>query len=630
MKKRVAIFFLLLILSISLSSALKTLTVDETELVSLKPKATDEDEDKLFYFFSEPLDEQGKWQTTYGDAGEYTITVTASDGELDTSKDVLLIIKKRNIAPTIDSLTPEETQPSVDEGGSIDFNVEASDLNKDELTYQWELNDKIVSEEETYTYNPDYSDAGQYKVNLLISDGEEEQENEWLLTVNEVDRAELFDSINGITVYEQEIVELSLPDFEKYKLEYTISEPIGDDNHWQTGYDDAGTYTSIITIKDGEFSASKAVEIVVIDQDRPLTFKPIANAWLKENQKVTIELEANDPDNEEIEFSADKTFPGSSLKGNKFEWITNYDTVKKENALDKTLDKFHLLYKPFEITFTAKSEQQEITQSVLIIVKDVNRQPVLSDIQEIIVNEGEEVIIEPEAYDEDGDEITYSYSGWIDLERYTTNYDDAGTYKVKVTASDGFLSDEKYVTIIVNDVNRPPTLNEIEAIEINENEKLELPLYTHDPEGDSIEISSDSLPANSTIEDNIFIWTPDYNTLISHSYIFTIDFKASDGKAETTKQANVTVYNVNRPPKITAASKKSLTVKKGRKVKFEIVAEDKDNQELTYTWKFGLLEQHTAGPAIIRTFTSEGNKKVKVIVSDGEEEAKYVFNVKVV
>ncbi len=118
---------------------------------------------------------------------------------------------------------------------------------------------------------------------------------------------------------------------------------------------------------------------------------------------------------------------------------------------------------------------------------------------------------------------------------------------------------------MVKDVNRAPTFNEIKAIEINENEKLELPLYASDPEGDSVNISSESLPRNSTIEDDIFIWTPDYDTLISDSFVFTINFKASDGKAETTKQVNVTVYNVNRPPKITAASQKDITVKKGRK-----------------------------------------------------------------
>src|SRR3989338_9561281 len=55
------------------------LIVKETELVNLVPNAEDPDKDALIFTFTSPLDDNGQWQTTYGDAGEYTITVTASD-----------------------------------------------------------------------------------------------------------------------------------------------------------------------------------------------------------------------------------------------------------------------------------------------------------------------------------------------------------------------------------------------------------------------------------------------------------------------------------------------------------------------------------------------------------------------
>lgn len=621
---------MIFILSVSLSNAIKTITVNETDLVSLKPKATDEDADILSYSFTEPLDQEGKWQTNYGDAGEYKITITVSDGQSSTSQDVTLVVKKKNIAPAIDSFTPTETELRIDEGQAINFNLKASDLNKDVLKYTWKLDNKITSNEPTYSYKPDYGDAGIHKITITVSDGEEEAKKEWTVNVNKIDRKALLDSINDITVNEGETLKLTLPDFKKYNLEYTISEPIGNDNHWEIGYNDSGTYDIKITIKDREFIASKTIKVTVNDKDRPPVLKPIANAWLKENQKVTIELEAYDPDNDKITFSAESMPEGASLKENKFEWTTNYDTIKKENQLDKTLDKFHLLYKPFKIKFTAKSKELEAKQSVLIIVKDINRPPILKDLPPITVNEGEEINLKPEATDPDGDNITYYYSGWIDMDKYTTTYDDAGTYKVKVAASDGFLTDEKYVTIEVKDVNRPPEFNEIGPIEINENEKLELPLYATDPEGDSVEISAESLPRNSSIEDNTFIWTPDYDTINTDSALFTVNFIASDGKSQTIKQVNITLYNVNRPPKITAASKNNLIIQKNQKVKFEVVAEDEDKDELTYIWRFSLVEQYKAGPAIIRTFKTPEDKKVKVIVSDGKDEAEYTWNVKVI
>lgn len=631
MKKRILIFFLLLILPISISNALKTITVNETDLVSLKPKVRDEDADRLSYYFTEPLNQQGQWQTSYGDAGEYTVTITVSDGQSNTSQDVLLLVKKKNIPPNIDSFTPEETELKIDEGQKIDFSIKASDLNKDILKYTWKLDNKLASNEATYSYNPDYGDAGEHKITVLVSDGEEEDEKEWTVNVNKVDRKALLDNINDIAVDEGDTIKLALPDFKKYNLEYSISDPVGNDNYWETAYDDAGTYNIEITIKDREFSASKTIKVTINDKDRPPVLKPIANAWLKENQKVTIQLEAYDPDNDEIEFSAENLPAGAVLKENKFEWATNYDTVKKENVLDKTLDKFHLLYNPFKLTFTAKSKELESKQSVLIFVKDVNRPPLLKDPPKITLNEGDVIIIKPEAQDLDGDAITYSYSGWINTDAYTTNHDDAGIYKVKITASDGFLTDEKYVTIEVKDVNRAPVFDEIPPIEINENEKVELKLYATDPEGDSIDISAESLPENSSIQEGIFTWTPDYDAVNTDSTLFKINFIANDGKDQTIKQANITVYNTNRAPKIKkTAPEKSITIKKNQKTKFEISAEDPDNNELSYLWKFGLLERYLLGKAMIRTFTTAGNKKVKVIVSDGKDKAEYEWNVKVI
>jgi len=629
MKRRILLLFLILILCISLSNAIKTITVDETELISLKLDAVDEDGDELSYTFASPLDDNGEWQTAYGDEGEYEAMVTVSDGESAVSENVILVVRKRNVGPSIDSYFPEESEVTIREGEEIEFNVVASDLNGDSLTYLWRIDEGVVFDEGSFNYKTGYEDEGVYKVGVVVSDGEAEVEKEWRLNVEDFDRSKLLDSIGGLTVNEGDIVELELPNFEEYGLSHVISEPIGEDNHWETNYWDNGLYEVNITITDGEFIAFKVVDVVVEDKDREPIFKPIANAYMEEGQKVAIEFEVSDPDNDVVEFSAESLPAGASIEGNRFEWVTNYDTVKKGSSLDIVLDKFHVLYKPFKIVFIGKSKEFEVRQAVLVIVKDVNRAPILSDLSDIIVNEGEEVIIEPSASDPDGDNIKYSYSGWIDTDRYMTNYEDAGTYKVKVIASDDFSKDEKYVNVIVNDVNRAPVFGEIGKIEINENEKLEFELSASDPDGDSVNITSEVLPRNATIGDNVFVWTPDYDTLGEDFGVFGIDFKASDGEDETVKSVNITVYDVNRAPRITAV-KQEKPVYAGKKSRFEVVAEDDDGDELTYRWEFGLLEKYEGEAVMVRTFTSAGEKKVKVVVSDGEDESEYVFNVKVI
>ncbi len=632
MNKNILILLIMLVLYISFSNAISTIVVDETELISLKTEARDEDNDVLSYSFTGPMDEEGKWQTAYGDAGEYKVTVTVSDGTSSTSQDVLLVVKKKNVAPSIESFTPEESEVVINEGESIDFSVEASDLNKDPISYIWKLDGKQVSEENSYIYKPGYWDSGTYNIEVVVSDGEANVDKKWGVKVNDFDRSALLDGIGGFTVKEGEVLSLELPDFEEYNLEYTISDPVGNDNRWETGYSDEGTYAVEIAIKDGEFNASKTIDATVLDVDRPFVFKPIANAMMEENQMVSIELDASDPDGDLIGFSAESLPSGASLKGNKFEWVPGYDTVTKGNSLEKVLDKFHLLYMPFKIVFIAKSKGVEQRQSVLITVKDVNRKPVLEDIPTINVKEGEQVLIEPKAVDPDGDSISYYYSGWMDMNNYTTNYEDAGKYKIGVVASDGFLEDEKFVSIEVEDVNRAPVFGDIGKVEVYENEKLTLELYATDPDGDSVNISAELLPNTATVEDNIFMWAPDYDTVINGPIgIFVIDFKASDGNDEVVKSVNITVYNVNRAPRITEAGpKNSITVKNGETQKFKVVADDADGDELTYTWKFGILEQYVGYPLMSRNFSSLGDKKVKVVVSDGKEESEYEWNVNVI
>ena len=66
-----------------------------------------------------------------------------------------------------------------------------------------------------------------------------------------------------------------------------------------------------------------------------------------------------------------------------------------------------------------------------------NLAPVLDPIADITVNAGEVVNISPTAADQDGDTLTYTYTGWMTSNTYTTNYLDEGVHTVTVTVSDG-------------------------------------------------------------------------------------------------------------------------------------------------------------------------------------------------
>jgi len=61
----------------------------------------------------------------------------------------------------------------------------------------------------------------------------------------------------------------------------------------------------------------------------------------------------------------------------------------------------------------------------------------------------------------EGDDVTITFSEPFDTNGvWDTGYDDAGEYVVTVTASDGISESEETFTVVVNDVNRPPTFAE--------------------------------------------------------------------------------------------------------------------------------------------------------------------------
>ena len=251
----------------------------ETEKVSLKTTANDPDADKLAIAYSSPLDENGEWQTNYGDAGEYTVTVTASDGKLSTSKDVLIIVNKKEEAPVIDEFSPAEDELATDENTQLDFSASASDINKDELTYSWKLDDNEVSTAKTAKYDVTYDDAGTHTMMLEVTDGASTVDREWGITVNNINRQPVLEIISDITVKETETVNIepkaSDPDGDS--LDYTISEPVGDDGEWTTTYDDAGEYKVLVTVSDGVGSDSQEVRITVENVNRPPVIGEIVN-----------------------------------------------------------------------------------------------------------------------------------------------------------------------------------------------------------------------------------------------------------------------------------------------------------------------------------------------------------------
>ncbi len=346
-----------------LDTADVTMEVTEGDLVELRPSAEDPDGDKIVFTFSEPLNQNGRWQTNEGDAGKYLATVTADDGNRQTSQDVLIVVKPANKAPTIEC--PETLIVNEGEEMFIDCNIYDIDGSDSDIivTYSGWLKQPA--------YTTTYDDAGEHTVVVSAEDAfGKESLADVKVTVRNVNRAPVFiKEPEDIIAMEGDLITLDYEatDSDGDEFDTTFSEPFNSKGTWQTEIGDAGTYNSFVAVSDGEFTAKK-------------------------------------------EFS--------------------------------------------------------------VVVQLVNTAPVIKQIPDIYVNEGDTVEINVDATDREGDRLTITYDGWMDSAERVTTYDDArpdgcsesectAEYTVTVTVSDGFLEASQDVHIFVKDVDRPPVFKGI-------------------------------------------------------------------------------------------------------------------------------------------------------------------------
>ncbi len=250
--------------------------VQETDLVSLVPKAEDPDKNtNLAFTFTSPLSEKGEWQTNYGDSGQYTVTVTASDSESTTSREVLIIVNKKEEPPKIDAAKPIESGLAIDEMQSIDFNVDASDLNKDPLTYNWKLDGKETGTESKYTYQTTYDNAGTHTVKADVSDGLSSVSKIWSVDVKNVNRKPVLQKISDIKAKETDkiVITALATDDDQDPINYSISDSRfkqeGNVFTWQTDYDSAGTYQVTATAADWKDKSEQTFSVSVENVNRP-------------------------------------------------------------------------------------------------------------------------------------------------------------------------------------------------------------------------------------------------------------------------------------------------------------------------------------------------------------------------
>lgn len=574
-------------------------TVDETKTLAFTIHAVDPDGDAVTYAVDDsPLRQYFDmktltftWTPTYEEAGTYQMTFRATDGDKESAETITIAVNNVNRTPVLHPISDK----TVDEMTLLEFTISGEDPDKeDTLVYSAEgpFSDKFDPEKRTFSWTPTYEQAGVYTITFKVSDGRLSASQAVKITVNNVDRAPVFDQMSEQRIDEYSVLKFTIravdPDGDsvvyssanlpaKATLNATTGEFI-----WMPTRDHIGLneVTFVATAKNK--TTSMKVSILVNDVAFAPELTKIGDRVVNEGQILKFTVEAIDKDGDKPTYRVEGDYITQyfNAANNTFEWTPDYNVT---NGLPKV----------FTITFFASDGIHEVSETIKITVNNTNRPPdiiVMND--QWNVNENQQVQFQIAVSDADGDQVSLVVGGPLasyynmltQTFTWTPGWSDAGQHKVTFIANDGKASTTKDIVIIVNNVDRPPIFQIIEpkTIQIDEYQNYTLQLIAHDPDDEPINYTASNLPVGATLnaKTGLFSWTPDYTHANKE---FVVTFSVGFGISQT---VTFKVRDLAFPPEFTSPIESSFIVNEDELISFQVQAKDKDNDPVTYDIAF--------------------------------------------
>ncbi len=140
---------------------IRDLFITEGNSVHIKPTVIDPDYDAVRIIYGAPLNSEGFWETSEGDAGTYVISFIASDGKENTTEFVTLHVLAMNQPPLIEG----SFAVVINESDLLDLDLSITDPENDPVyvSYGLPLNDEGI-------WQTDYHSAGVYTLTVLATD----------------------------------------------------------------------------------------------------------------------------------------------------------------------------------------------------------------------------------------------------------------------------------------------------------------------------------------------------------------------------------------------------------------------------------------------------------------------------
>jgi cold shock CspA family protein len=582
---------------------------------------------------------------------DYPITFTSKDkdGKPKTSTlRVVVRVLNKNRAP---SVRAAGTTYTIKEGQRLSFGLTGTDPDGNSLSYATSGSPSGASltgsgNNRTYTWTPNYSQAGTYNVKFTVTDNGSPRLSSSVtvrIIVTNVNRAPVLSNPGNKTVAEGARLSFNISgsDPDGNSITWNVSgtpsgAAVSGGNTktftWTPTFSQSGVYKVTFTIKDNgspSLSATRTVTITVTSTNRPPVLTNPGNKSINENQKVSFSITASDPDGDKLTLTNGSIPSGAKITTSgltrTFTWTPN----SKQSGT-------------YRVTFSARDNgtpNLSASRTVVITVANVNRNPVIRNTggTTLTVAEGKTLTFTLSGSDPDGDVLSWTNtslpsgakvaaSGNNRTFTWTPSYTQAGSYKVTFTLKDNgspTRSVSTTITIVVTNTNRRPTLTNPGNKSINEQQKVSFSLSASDPDGNKLTWTTVGLPIGATFNPTgnkaTFDWTPTFAQGGSYKVTFTV---TDDGSPKLSASVTIiiTVKDINRAPSISNPG--AQTVKEGRTLTFSLTASDPDGDKLTWTTVGLPTGAKFSGSGNSRTFswtpnyTQAGTYKVTFTVTD--------------
>ncbi|GGC20824.1 hypothetical protein GCM10011371_05580 [Novosphingobium marinum] len=336
---------------------------------------------------------------------------------------------------------------------------------------------------------------------------------------------------------------------------------------------------------DGDYrydsASGKLVSATAPQPNRAPTVSSGQTVTVAEDSSVAITVAASDADNDKLTFSAGTAANGSVNGGG------------GSGNFTYTPDEDFFGFDSFVVT-VSDGKGGSANQTVTVNVTGVNDKPVIASVIDITVPGGVTTQINIEAYDPDGDPLTFSaapmFNGWMretDVEgvfNFTPHTGFTGEDSVLITVTDGKGGmNFQTVNITVTEgtpQNVAPVVTSSVNVTTDEDKALQVKVNASDANGDTLTYTAG--PAgHGTVTGGTngqFVYTPFENYTGVDKFVVTV----SDGRGGTAKQTvNVGVGPVNDAP--VAEDSVSFVATENTSRLIQIEATDPDGDPLNYS-----------------------------------------------